>query len=67
MGITCRDRAPGIQQQGWRALPHSRCGKQLALLSLPLFLFWQCSLKVEEKVRRSGLWQAVNYYPVPAL
>lgn len=33
--------------------------------SLPLFLFWQCSLKVEEKVQRSGLWQAVNYYPGP--
>lgn len=48
-------RAPGIRQQG--------CGKQLVLLSLPLFLFWQCSLKVEEKVQRSGLWQAVNYYP----
>lgn len=44
---------------------HTRWGKQLALLSLPLFLFWQCSLKVEEKVQRSGLWQAVNYYPGP--
>lgn len=38
MGITCRDRAPGIRQQGWWALPCSRCGKQLVPLPPVVFI-----------------------------
>lgn len=45
----------------------SHCGKQHVPLSVLLFLFWQFGLKVEGKVRRSGLWQEVNDYPATAL